>query len=283
MRSLLATLLAIAWLSCGKSLEADIPTYIQVTPASLIANTQQGGSTHGITEAWIYADSAFIGAHHAPARLPLLGMGTVTLEVFPGIRQNALGSDLAIYPFLRRFTTPITLDQSDHQIVSPSYVYLDNVTFPMIEQFESGHRFTVDLDQDPATTMTRTNLNPLDGSSGLISLRQDAPSLEVASDYLTPAIPGGGRPVYLEFDYRADVEWQIGVAIGEAQSLNPTYLLQLRAQSEWQKVYLNLSEILRQGSPAGLRIAIRALYDSSLTIPTQDIQLDNIKLVHFAP
>jgi len=264
--------LMLCCMACRQGEEAPAATFVNIPGVALEASEAQGGSTEDISEVWVYADTQFVGAYHPPAEFPLLLQKNTALELFAGIRQNATGSDIAIYPFYESFR--VTVTPGAPQILQPSFRYREGVRFAAIDQFESGNALSVDLDGDARTVFTVTA--QADNNFATATVWPDASRLEVETKFNIADLPNDGRPFYLELDYHSDTDLQIGLR----KNTEAVYLLQLIPNNDWTKVYVDLSDFLRGDLIQDFQLRFRAQHDGS-TDAAQLIHLDNLKLVHF--
>ena len=94
-------------------------------------------------------------------------------------------------------------------------------------------------------------------------------------------IPANGTPVYLEIQYRNEVPFFIGLSGRSA--LLPSYKafpLGLNPSDSWNKVYVNLTDILGAARLDEVRINLGAALPEGHPGGEAYIWIDNIKLVH---
>ena len=268
----LLAVMILCSLACGQDEEAPAATFLNIASVTLDAASDQGGSTQDISEVWIYADTQFVGAYHPPTEFPLLIQSPTTIEVFAGIRQNATGSDIVIYPFYESFR--VNVAPGAPQVLQPSFRYRDGVRFAAIDQFESSNALTFDLDGDARTAFSVTTL--ADNSFATAAVWPEAALLEVETNFNIKDLPNDGRPFYLELDYQSDTDLQIGLR----KNTDAVYLIQLLPNDDWRKVYVDLSDFLRGVTIQDFQLRFRAQHDGS-TEAKQLIRMDNLKLLHF--
>ncbi len=269
--------------SCNLINPADpVPAYLDIQPFTLSVGPGQGTADEKITEAWLYVNNAFLGAYSLPATVPVIAAGESEIILFPGVRVNGIASSPDIYPFYTTYEVTRDLVPAENTVLNPGIGYSDNATFSALEDFEAGHTFLTDLDGDPVTQIVLSNQDVFEGSaSGYVELSPEHPELEVSTFLLFTDLPVNGTPVYLELNYKNNVEFAIGLVGVEN---NPPgikdYFFIFNQKEEWNKIYIELTERLRVSQFPKYQIAFRAVYNES-SGPVNYIYMDNLKLVHF--
>lgn len=259
-----------------------VPAYLSIEPFAFSAGSGQGTSSEKITEAWLYVNNNFLGAYSLPAEVPVIAAGESEVILFPGIRVNGIASSPDIYPFYTNDVRSLVLTPAESTTIKPVAQYSDNVTFSALEDFESGHPFLDDLDGDPATGIVLSNQDVFEGSaSGFIELTPEHPEMEVATFLLFAELPTNGTPVYLELNYKNNVEFALGlVGVEDSPPGIKDYFYIFNKKEEWNKIYIEMTERLRVSQFPKYQLALRAIYSESGG-PMNYIYLDNLKLVHF--
>jgi len=269
--------------------EEEIPGYIHLTNLELETKLGEGSNSVNVTEAWVYIDLELLGAFTLPATFPVIQSGTVSLIVDPGIRENAINSTPGLYPFYQRIETSVDLTPGQIDTVELSTTYTENAIFEFTEAFDAtSHIFASDVDGNNDTQIVISEENSFEGGkSGLIELDQDNFLMQAASPFLTD-FPAGGAAVFLEMNYRTEVDIRIGIRALDIFGEEITEFRHgLRPNDQWNKVYLNLTEQMRDlftGNFAGYQIIISTalpLENGNFALEEAKIYLDNIKLIHF--
>lgn len=263
--------------------EEDIPAYLEILPYTYTVGSDGSNSTK-ITEAWIYTDGIFLGAFDLPKKIPVLNYGELEVIADPGIKENGDVFTPNIYPFYERYTETVNLVSGEVVTIQPGTRY-DNSLIQLIfnENFnDSSLSFTDE--------MNKTTIDVKEGAgSGLIMLdAEDNPSVAVFSIPLE-RFPIQGNTAYLEVDYKTDVILNISAvgfdALGE--ETNPGLIYVLNVKDEWNKVYLNFSEVmnvLQQRNVQFYQLRIDAQIpteNGEFVMETAEIRFDNIKLITF--
>lgn len=257
-----------------------VPAYIRVDQITVDPVSGTGTTRQKFGEVWVFIDDNPIGAYSIPAVIPLIAEGQHEIQLFPGIRVNGILSTADFYPFFEPHTFNAELVPGEVITVDMHTRYRSNAEIAYIEDFESSHRLTDDVDDDPETFVERILTNPFEGSgSGRIVLTDSADFIQVASLPLLTELPVNGTPVYLELHYKNTVEFSVGL-VGHGQAIEPARvsILVLRPQEDWNKVYVELSPALRASQLEAYQVLITAAHDTSTV--QSEVYLDNLKVVH---
>jgi hypothetical protein len=272
----------IAWFSaCDIINPADpVPANIRVDQITVDPVASTGTTRQKFGEVWVFIDDNPIGAYSIPAVIPIIAEGQHEIQFFPGIRVNGILSTADLYPFFEPHTFNAQLVPGEVITVDMHTRYRSNTEIAYIEDFESSHRLTDDVDDDSETFVERILSNPFEGSgSGRIVLTDSADFIQVASLPLLTELPVNGTPVYLELHYKNTVEFSVGL-VGHGQAIEPARvsILVLRPQEDWNKVYVELSPALQASQLEAYQVLITAAHDTSMV--QSEVYLDNLKVVH---
>ena len=256
----------------------DIPVYLSVDSLSFDPGTVSGGNSEKITDAWIFINDDLIGSFELPLRVPILLEGSKRLGIFAGIKADGNSDSRKIYPFYTFYDGSVSLKQGVEITVKVAVTYKSTATFAFIEDFEQGTFFQATIGgscfnvDDPYGRV---------GRGARLFLDETNTECEIVRNEST-ALPASGAPVYLEIDYKCDNAFEVGlIGLGGANTA-AQYSHVINPQSEWNKIYLNLSDAVSTFQAtlgtSTYRVQIRAVKDASLT--KAEIFLDNIKLLH---
>ena len=270
----------------------DIPAFIEVDSFQLTTNPDtQGSNGHQINDVWAFVGGEALGVFELPARIPVLEMGEQTITLFAGIRENGLRSTPVIYPFYDRYETVVNLVPEQTIVLSPIITYdSQNSIFEVIEDFENGNSALRSTTPD-ALGRTTEETQTLEGAAGQISLTTNT-SIELTSTATFTDLPTTqGLPVYLEMDYRTNVEFEVGLVGISTDPLNSfeavSFKVILCPIAEWNKIYINFQEDLEVSQLDAYQLAFRASTEDTgcgNSNPTNpEVLLDNIKLIRFQP
>ncbi len=266
--------------------EEPIPAQVHIGEATLLVQPGQGSARHKITEVWVTAETSFLGAFGTPTTIPFITDAPAThFTISAGIRNNGILDDAIIYPMYTPLEFELPTIPGSESTITPTFSYKPEVVFSLISDFELSNDFIDDRDTFPATKMERTSVQPFEGEySGEIVLTAMNNLIEV-SHALTlidlPTNPNNSKKTYLEFQYRADMEFSIGllgIPLTGAEYAEFFYIV--KRSDEWNMIYLDLTSLLEASGFTAYKILFRSFYPPEATAPELKIQLDNIKVVH---
>jgi len=259
--------------------EEDIPTFIEINDFQLSTTAAQGSDQHQINDVWAFVGGEPLGIFELPATIPVLEAGEQTITLIAGIRDNGLRSTPAIYPFYDRFETTLSLVPGETTIIEPALRYISNSVFELVEDFETNNLLLSGAIQ--RTTNSR-QVKEGTGSGSILLTNSEA---TVQSSFTFLELPtSGALPVYLEMDYKTNVDLEVGlIGLDVSSSPNPfvNFKVILSPINRWNKVYINFLEDLTLFPREGYQLAFRVTNSSNTATP--EILLDNIKLIRFQP
>jgi len=235
--------------SCHK-FEGDqtVPAYLRIDTVLFTTDyVTQGSNTHNITDAWVYVNDQLIGVYELPATFPVLASGKQDLEIRPGIKLNGIGATRAPYPFYKPYVIDgFNFIEDSIQIVRPTTSYYDNLTFAWTEDFE-GSGTSLEKTTASDTTIDKTSpadhpdawLSPYSSFSGKVQLDAAHEVFQIAS-FLSYELPDQGKAVLLEFDYKCDREFGVGMIANLSSSTLMLPLVIVNKSETWNKIYINL-------------------------------------------
>jgi hypothetical protein len=273
--------------------EESIPAYIHVEPFEMKADYgTEGSASDKITDVWVFAAGQNIGVYDLPATLPVLLDEEPELQLFPGIKKNGISASPTIYPFYERYFFTGELEAARIDTIRPQTTYLQDLDFVVNERFDISHSMKFDLDQNLNTRLEITN-NPSKafegGGSGRIVLDTSNSLIEVATLDAFLDLPTTGIPVYLELDYKSEIELAVSlVGFDLVGTSFPGSVLFLNPNAEWNKVYFDVTDsvlFFGDAATAGFRVLLAARLpvdnNGNFTLDKAEILVDNLKLVHF--
>lgn len=282
--ALISLLILIGITSCKKNnLEPGIPAFIQVDTITFqTMYVDQGTSFQKITDVWVFADDQTIGAFEMPCLVPILKNVPGKLRLEAGIKLNGISSTRVPNPFFK----PIIIE--DFNYVPDSVVianfgteYYETVVFAWKEDFE-GVSISIDTTSKSTANIVLTEpgiSETFEGNhSGKIILDSINNYYEGAS-FEAFNLPTDGSPVFLEMNYKCNNMLVIGIFAQDASQIIQDPVIYLNPRDDWNKIYINLTNKLKDYSNAlDFKIFFGAIYDSpdDQTV----ILMDNIKLMY---
>lgn len=260
-----------------------IPARIQVNEPELQLLPGQGSERHKITELWTFADSNLIGVFGPPTEIPLITDEQTTQFVLrPGIRNNGILDDAIVYPLMTEYVVEVPTVPGMVSVINPVIRYKPDAVFSLVSDFETQNDFIDNRDTIAASMLNRSSIEPFEGSfSGEIILTPEARTIEVSHAIALGDLPTDGTPAYLELHYKSELQLEIGLLgiplSGPSSSL---FFYGVRANENWNKIYIELTPHLVASDFPSYKILFRAYYPTGSTQASYKIQLDNIKVVH---
>lgn len=269
------------FISCNIINPADpVPSYLKIDGVTLnTTNATEGSNSNKIVDAWAYAGGQDLGVYNLPALFPVLASGPTQIIISPGIEDNGIAASRTIYPFYFPDTQTIDLQPKIIYPLHPVFKYRPGTVFSFIEDFESGNIFNR-IDGD--TTLTRIVSSPdIFEGAGCGKIFLDSlhtyTEVETANAYIIST--NVTNPIYLELNYKCTQPFQVGIMAHKGTEFIRYYNWTINPKAEWNKIYLNMTDDIRQLAADDYRILIKATYDVTVK-PDAGIFFDNIKLVH---
>lgn len=290
--------IAILLVSCKKfSGDQEVPAYLHVDRFTFQqSNTYdvEGALTTNITDTWVYIDDNLQGCYELPCTVPILERGEHKVTMYAGIKLNGISGTRVQYPFY----VPFTKEKHDFRdgvvdTVNPTSKYYktnESTIHFLIKDFDNSHELKFDSISQSHTSIVPTTLeNDPDGEytwhsansehSGHVTLSEaDSTSYFAAATQPLIGLPNQGNAVFLELDYKCDVEFEVGLFAEVTGSIKTIDILFVKPSSEWNKIYVNLGpSITNNGSATYFKIFLAALRGD---LETAHLCFDNIKLVY---
>ena len=257
----------------------DLPMFVEIDEVSLTTNPAQGTTRHNILDIWPNADGQSLGVFELPISFPVLDDNLETNMIyFAGIRRAGISDDHTIYPFYERITFDRDFVADSTVVEDLNFNYKEETVFRIVEDFEINHVFTRDVDEDPETSIEQSGTGGIEGNCGLIKLSTDNPKFEAATSSELLSLPTDGTAVYMELDYLTEVNLSIGLQATVNGTEFEQYFITLTPNTSWNKVYIDLAEILQDSDLDAYRLLLGA---QVIDETEAEIRIDNIKLMHF--
>lgn len=259
----------------------EIPMFIEIDSVSVETESGQGTSRHDIIDIWPSVDGQTIGVFEIPITFPVLdddGDDVSNLFYQAGIDRLGRNNDHIIYPFFDRIEIDRAFIADTTIRENLAFTYKDETNFRLVESFEVGHSFTLDVDQDTSTFITITDADCLEGTCGLIQLTPENPSFSAATTEAFLDIPVNSTPVYIEMEYKTDINLSVGLQSNVNGIDFEQFFVTMTPTETWNKVYIEVTDILTVSQLESYRLLLGAV---STLSEDAEIRIDNIKLLHF--
>lgn len=281
----LSVLLLAMLSSCSKQ-AVEVPAYLYLDSPRLLAKADKSqGYPSGIVENYyLFSVGDFRGLYGLGARVPLQLSSPTQIRVTPAVRYNGMADQWVAYPFFADFDTTIAFKPEQVDTLRPTFRYLENTAFPLIEDYDgSGLTFEYNTQyKQVGDTLVRDNSagawKPGD-YSGRVQLNSGVAGsfLELYSKVYSnwPMF----TPIYLELDYKSNIPVVVGLYASNSNgdvSKFPMYVL--NPKEDWNRLYLDMQpEINKRG--AGMQYRVYLSFDRG-EVSNPSAWIDNIKVVH---
>lgn len=285
--------------------DADLaPSYIEITENQLInaMNVVDFNQIHETNydaedlvaiqsslfrDVWITVNNDSRGVYSLPCKVPVLASDSCNVTIMPAIRLNGYSTILPAYPFAIKSTRRAFLKTGESTVISGNdinFQYEQNITFPVLETFEAGTRFSK-LESDTGTTFQIASTEK--GKVGHILLDEQNTFFDLVISGLK--LPGYGKYVLLEIDYKCEAEFAVSLLLKNASGYQVhDALVNVMKTDEWKKIYINLTQSISRNyvgsdgfaTDVKLYLSGGVNYDENGNpIPT-NFYMDNVKVLY---
>jgi hypothetical protein len=268
----------------------DTPAYLKINKITLdpvrSATESFGSASANISDAWVYANGKQIGVFELPATIPILEAGPVEIAVLSGVYADGMKTARFPYAFYQQFDKTLDLEPGKVTELNPETKFSPRVKLPLdINDEFSGktnfrvptsNPYTLEFNSDSLTDFPFAN-----GSVGVIYANPATVQPGVIESDFNGSLPVNGSTVFLEFDYKASVDFKVGVLVTKnGLTTRDPNLLNVTKRGQWNKIYLNLTDDATRPENAGATFKIFFEMPASPN-PKDYVALDNIRLLHF--
>lgn len=281
-------LLLVTIASCDE--EEPIPAYVQINEVTVLEeDPEYGSNTEKVTDVWVSADEVFLGVFELPASVPVLKTGETNILVYPGVKQGGIHSDRRIYPFYSASSQTVSLEPNQDASVSPVFSYNEvNTRVLLNADFELASEFEVVTD-GAQLVLNTNNSKVLEGSTSAEAIPSAADStwrIETIDLWEIDL----SRSTWLEFNYKITEPTELIIFVkGQNETTTevitlPFIYLVITPQDDWNKMYVEISELLVEGvgqfGSTATNFAFNFSFQGKASDPaTAEYLFDNIKLI----
>lgn len=278
--------------SCGMVGEeaVTIPAYISVPSYTFVTDTSspnagiyQGLNSEKFTDMWISDAGKLVGEVGLPSLIPIQKTGPTQIWVEAGIIITGQDEQRESYPLMSQHIETRNLQPGVIDTVYPVFKYLPNIDFKFIEDFDRpGSFMRYDPDKKPQDTVIRvTDVNSWKPGNAVGKIQMDTAqtAMQLLSNEYT--LPQSGSPVYLEIDYKSNLQLDIGYYYNEPGSptgVSPSNsVVRVYPNGAWKKLYVKLTDEVATRKPGTTYVIYIAVLNPDKTVT--DVYIDNVKLV----
>lgn len=274
----------------------DTPSYLKINKIVLDSRKSPtetyGTESNNISDAWVFVNGKLIGTFELPASIPVLASGAAKVEVLPGIYGDGQKGARFPFGFYTQFDTTLNFEPGKELFIAPKVKFAPATAFPfdVYEDFtifsgvadvqlRSGSPYKLEVNKD-----SLANFPYAAGVVGVVyaipGITQPVVLESIFNGKLPQTISGIQSGVFLEFDYRSTVDFEVGVTAtinGQSEAITD---LTVRKNRNWTKMYVNLTDEVN--IPELKNGTFRMLWETrSLTDSRDYFAIDNIRLLHF--
>jgi hypothetical protein len=270
-------------LACNRSDTSEVPAFIRVDELSFTTSSLQGSNSTAISELWFYADGDILSVVDTPVTLPLLQEGRQLITVFPGIKNNGMGTSRIRYPFYTAFDTTLDIIAGKSYEIYPRFNYVDGAFIDATRNFEAGNSFVAASTNNGIIELLN---DPEIAASGVRCVRMKLPAGASLLSYLdeTNIALNAGDVAFMEMDYSCNNTFVVGVYVITGSNTSKVPVLYLTPTQEdgtpnpkWNKIYMDLGMIASQNVSAdNYRLYVEC---TSQEASEPVLYLDDIKIV----
>lgn len=276
--------------------DEGVPSYVHILPIDVehVQGMNEGSLSSAITHVNVFIPdpvtnlTTSLGVLELPATIPILLEGDFEIKIDPVIKANGSSFSLQTYPFYQRLEVNRTLTPAVIDTLDLTTRYKSGTQFAFNENFESGNPsfFTRSLEFGSPNVIEVFADGAFEGSSGLIQLDTSNAGFKIATGEAFQVDLSTAGTAFLEMNYKNDIQIELGL-IGVSPAGEESQLIEyiLKEQEDWNKIYLNLSDLMRFLNEDHFAVIIQGVMpvgtNGELLIDSAQIWLDNIKLIHF--
>ncbi len=265
---------------CRKS--DAVPAYLVIPAVGLTATDAQGGSTSRITDVWVSVNDKDLGVWELPARVPVIAEGPQRIRVAAGVKKNGAYDDRVQYPYYTAWQGTAELSPERSTTIDAQVQYTGANIWA--ERFdEVGNLLNTTTDSDTSLILYNPDEHPgvsRDGTTCAGFVLE--PGREHIQLYTDQDFGPAFGPVYLELDYRTNVNFTVGYTYVQSGTtvFEPRIVLVPTGSggnTVWNKVYIDVTTYFNVTSVSNRDFFIQADLPSGQA--SANVYLDNFKLV----
>ena len=200
-----------------------------------------------------------LGAFQLPCTVPVLRVGTMKyLRVVPVVKQNGIAATRIAYPYYRDTTfTDIVLRENDttcvgeldpltgKYVVKVNYYSTERIDCKFYDDFELP-KTSIRLGPTPSVVQWSSDDASLACTGrGCARIHSSASDAKMKFEILDTISEDDATTIlYLEMDYRTDVELRVALRCrtGYSEAESEYDVMSLYPTNEWKKIYINLGK-----------------------------------------
>lgn len=255
--------------------EEKLPAYVQIDDFKIVGDEED--RIKNVRDVWIGTKSSDLGIYQLPALIPVLEDGDVEFTIYGGVYLNGIKSDRNKYFFYKPLDVTLKLIEGETTKYSPEIAYTEETVLSVegSERFEDGSlNFKGASNTDFEVLKENDNrFGQVKSTSGSQIEMQSRKEFFIKNDKQN-------APVYLEFDYKCNVNMQAGLYITFNDFTETVPFVTFNSTNgEWNHAVVDIwdGQVNSSGSETLYEIFFRGGEES-----TSDdyIAIDNVKVVY---
>lgn len=260
--------------------DETIPAFLKIDSISLSTTlADEGHPDHNITDAWVYDNDKLVGIFELPAVVPIVRNGLSSIRIRAGIKLNGLVGTRIPLLFTKDYQADLELFPDSALQVNPTLTFRDDATFAWLEDFDAiGLSITTSTNSN-ASVERINNDEAFDGNSLKMALNASQNIFECQR--ISPLVlPGGGVPVIMDFTYRCNHPFVVGLYSTYPGGSVQVPIIVLNPSEDWNHIYVNLTDAISANpNYDGHRPFFGFLRGDGFEGEIK-VYLDNIRLLH---
>ncbi len=275
-------LLASSYTSCDLiNPEEQIPAFIRVDSFSLATNAStQGNPVHQFTDAWVYNDEKLVGVYELPAVVPVLAEGDANIRIRGGIKLNGQVGSRIPNLFTKDFQAVVELFPDSQVHINPTLTYNNWVNFDWLEDFDGSGVSVTQTSTSQGVVERVSGSEAFDGRSLKLTLNADELFFECKKVGDAIPLPGGGTPVIMEFTYRCNNSFVVGLFSNDQTGTIQTSIMVINPSENWNHIYVNLTDVVSGNASYTGHLPFFGFIKDENVSGQSFVYLDNIRLLH---
>lgn len=266
--------------SCNPfAVQGPEPAFININEATFIHDLDQGPRNHRIDYVEVFFENFSIGYYELPVELAVIPtLESSTITIFPAFQKNGQVTEITTYPLMTTYSLTQAFEVGEIYDITPEFDYLSTVVFDYVETFESGNSLNFDADEIDSTVTIRTNAEAANGTHSCLITTEENGEILTASNFLFTGLDNDGKDVYVEFNYKSTGSIVMGMqAEGNGLAFQIPFI-SLNAQSDWRKMYLDITPLIQSVPAEGYRLYFRS--EGGTGDSAKKTYIDNAKILH---
>lgn len=256
--------------------------FVHIRSAKFKSSNSSGFNNGQIPDLHVLVEGTTTSLMRIPQTMPFIPQSDISnLIIIPAVPMDGNKSNTKSYPVMKLIEKEISKNINGTDTLDLIVDYKTDVVFDIREGFEHSNIMNFNLDENNNTILTRTKDEAFEGIySGQLHLTKEEPIIHVGSDgfFNIASVKEG---IFLELSYKSEIELFVGLAaINDDGEYVRKYKLYLTPKSEWNTVYVDLTNDYFSSGSEQVKLILGAEMDTNL-LESANIYIDNIKVMYY--